>query len=81
MHTKVVRDDPDRRPQAICTGCNRVPVDISEFAPEFTGEDMSPDDYVWREEGTLNTSNGHFLCTSCYIEAGQPSSRYGWTAP
>ena len=37
--------------------------------------------YVLREEGTLNTSNGHFLCDSCYIKAGMPSSPSGWVCP
>jgi hypothetical protein len=41
---------------------------------------MTPDDFVWREEGTLNRETGHFLCTSCYIKAGMPSSPRGWVA-
>jgi len=62
-------------------GCGRVPDEISEYQPESTGELLSPRAYVMREEGTLNRQNGHFLCTSCYIKAGQPSSPWGWTAP
>lgn len=42
---------------------------------------ITPDDYVWQEEGTLNPKNGHFLCTTCYIAAGMPSSSQGWKAP
>jgi hypothetical protein len=42
---------------------------------------VSPERYVWQEEGTLNMQNGHFLCTNCYIDAGMPSSPTGWTAP
>lgn len=37
--------------------------------------------YVLAEEGTLNMSNGHFLCDKCYIQAGQPSSPTGWVCP
>jgi hypothetical protein len=37
--------------------------------------------WIYENEGTLNTSNGHFLCTDCYIKAGQPSSPNGWRAP
>lgn len=37
--------------------------------------------FVLKEEGTYNSSNGHFLCNSCYIKAGMPSSPYGWTCP
>jgi hypothetical protein len=42
---------------------------------------MTPDDFVREEEGTFNRSNGHFLCTDCYIAAGMPSSPEGWVAP
>lgn len=38
-------------------------------------------DVIRSEEGTYNHENGHFLCTVCYIRAGQPSSPYGWTCP
>jgi len=69
------------RPSLICIGCEKTPNELSEYSPEYTGEDLSPDDYVWKEEGTLNPRNGHFLCTPCYIAAGQPSSREGWYAP
>lgn len=37
--------------------------------------------YVIEEEGTYNPENGHFLCDSCYIKAGQPSSPGGWKCP
>ena len=43
--------------------------------------DMTPEQFVRREEGTFNIENGHFLCTDCYIAAGMPSSPRGWTAP
>lgn len=39
------------------------------------------EDYIRDEEGTYNPANGHFLCDSCYIAAGQPSSRKGWVCP
>lgn len=74
-------EDLIQAPQAICIGCKKEPKDLMEYAPEFTGTQMSPDDYVWAEEGTLNLNNGHFLCTACYIKAGQPSSKHGWRAP
>ena len=37
--------------------------------------------FVRNEEGTLNTTNGHFLCNKCYIEAGMPVRPGGWTCP
>lgn len=71
----------EERPLAVCIGCKAMPSELHEYSPEATGEDMSAEDYVWQEEGTLNTRNGHFLCTKCYIGAGMPSSPTGWKAP
>jgi len=66
----------------LCVGCNKTPQEISEYveAAEQDGFD-SADAYVRSEEGTLNTRNGHFLCTECYVNAGCPSSPQGWVAP
>jgi hypothetical protein len=81
---------PEPRPTAVCNGCLLEAVDIEEYVLAATqvnaelepGErEMTPDDYVWQEEGTLNRENGHFLCTRCYIAAGMPSSERGWVAP
>lgn len=71
------------RPRLVCIGCNQTPGEIGEYSPISTGEDMTPDEYVWMEEGTLNRENGHFLCTDCYIKAGQPSLPFPdrWIAP
>jgi hypothetical protein len=67
----------------ICTGCNKTPDEIQEYIECAEDEEMTPDDYVRSEEGTYNPSNGHFLCTDCYIEAGMPSKPYPdkWIAP
>ena len=68
----------------MCIGCNKQPHEISEYVdaandePEFFNNAA---DYVRREEGTYNRANGHFLCTDCYIKAGEPSSPRGWVAP
>jgi hypothetical protein len=71
----------DNKP--ICTGCNKTPDEIQEYIECAEEEEMSPDDYVKSEEGTYNPSNGHFLCTDCYIAAGMPSLHYPnkWIAP
>lgn len=37
--------------------------------------------YVANYEGTLNRTTGAFACDTCYIIAGAPSSREGWTVP
>jgi hypothetical protein len=65
----------------ICTGCQRHPSEINEYREAAREEMCSPDQYVVTEEGTYNRTNGHFLCTACYIEAGEPSSPNGWVAP
>lgn len=65
----------------LCIGCNKSPADLDEYSGIAEIEDMSPDDYVWEEEGTLNRENGHFLCTDCYVRAGMPSTPRGWVAP
>lgn len=60
------------RPKARCVRCGRAPAQISEYQPEVTGEEMSAEEFVWAEEGTLNHENGHFWCTDCYIQIGLP---------
>lgn len=65
----------------VCIGCRRVPAAIHECVEAARGIGFTPDDYMRREEGTYNRENGHFLCTSCYITAGMPSSPIGWKAP
>jgi len=37
--------------------------------------------YVRRNEGTYNRTNGHFACDECYISIGQPVAANGWMAP
>jgi hypothetical protein len=74
------------RPDLFCVGCGKTPSELSEYISAAKEEasgvaDMTPDDYVWQEEGTLNRENGHFLCTPCYVKAGMPSSPRGWVAP
>ncbi len=65
----------------VCTGCGKHPADLLEYSLPAKDEGISPDEYVMSEEGTYNKSNGHFLCTNCYVEAGMPSSERGWVAP
>jgi len=64
-----------------CTGCDKSPEDIQEYIDAADENGMTPEDYVRSEEGTYNRINGHFLCTSCYTDAGMPSSLEGWVAP
>lgn len=70
---------PGMRP--ICMGCQKHPDELEEYVVAAADYSTSPDDYVAREEGTYNPENAHFLCTDCYVEAGQPSSPTGWRCP
>jgi hypothetical protein len=67
--------------ELICIGCRKAPAEIDEYKEMGEVEDMTPEDFVRREEGTYNRENGHFVCTDCYIKIGQPSSSRGWVAP
>lgn len=60
------------RSDYICIGCNREPQEINEYVRFAAEEGLTPDEFVRRSEGTLNRFTGHFWCTACYIEAGQP---------
>lgn len=69
-----------------CFRCLRSPSEINEYVEAAKEDnvgypDVTPEQYVWREEGTLNRKTGHFLCTECYIDAGMPSAPGGWVAP
>lgn len=63
-----------------CGLCRRRPEDIEVYAELAKAVDLTADEYVWQEEGTLDRATGVFLCDSCYISAGMPSSPTGWTA-
>ena len=76
--------------EMVCQGCGRRLHEIPEFKdlawyeqdqPEPTDEEV--DQIAWEEEGTLNVTNGHFLCNVCYIRAGQPSLPFPnrWVCP
>lgn len=63
--------------------CGQMPDQIDEFRELADEEGITPDEFVWREEGTLDRRTGQFLCTRCYLALGQPSVdvRKGrWTA-
>ncbi len=68
-------------PEFMFIGCGKTPDELSAYISSAEAEGITPDEYVWKEEGTLNPDNGHFLCDSCYIRAGMPSGSDGWIAP
>ena len=73
--------NPQPPPTPLCVGCLKTPAGLDEYIDMAKLEKMTPDDYVRKEEGTYNPSNGHFLCTPCYVAAGMPSTPTGWKAP
>lgn len=58
-----------------CKGCKRKPDEIDEYIHAAQDEDMTPDEFVRREEGTFNPETGKFWCTTCYVAAGCPLGR------
>lgn len=61
-----------------CGLCCRVPATIPGISDYAAREGLTPDEYVWREEGTLNRDTGQFACDACYIKLGMPSGPNGW---
>jgi hypothetical protein len=64
-----------------CMGCMKFPKQLSCYTDYAEEMGLTADEYVRREEGTYNYANGHFLCDSCYIRAGMPTSPFGWVCP
>jgi len=67
--------------QMICIRCRKTPEQMAEYTEEARELGVTPREYVRMEEGTYNSSNGHFVCTPCYLAMGAPSSPKGWVAP
>lgn len=55
--------------------CGRYARDMEELDSYIEpGYHKDREDYVRQEEGTYNFENGHFLCDTCYIAEGMPTS-------
>lgn len=66
----------------VCVGCDRGPEEIPEYHDLAKIEKYpTATAACYSEEGTLNYTNGHFACTSCYINMGMPTAPGGWKAP
>lgn len=59
-----------------CFRCKKTPSELSEYVAAVEGTDETPEEYVEREEGTLNLETGEFACTACYIAIGQPANPF-----
>lgn len=69
------------RPRLSCAVCGKEPSEIGEYRIFAELEEMTPDEYVWAEEGTLNRDTGQFVCSDDYIKIGMPTSPGGWRVP
>lgn len=76
----MARVDLSYIPDPVCIGCDTRAMDL-DYIDAFRDSNENRADYIRREDGTLNISNGHFMCDSCYIKAGQPTAPGGWVAP
>lgn len=56
-----------------CKLCGKKPCEISEYRSGAFSDGITADEYVIKEEGTLNKNTGKFYCTSCYVKLGMPS--------
>ena len=59
-------------PEVVCIGCHKLPEQIPGCVQEASIENLTPDEWVRKEDGTYNRTNGHFYCTACYVEMGTP---------
>ncbi len=59
-----------------CIICKKTASELPEYREDLD-PGQTPEEYVALEEGTYNPSNGHFVCTPCYIDIGMPSSDAG----
>ena len=55
-----------------------MPDEIDEYIFASEEEDVTPEEFVLKFEGTYNPSNGKFACTECYIDMGMPVDPMGW---
>jgi len=83
----VAKEPRRERPQSRCCRCLQEGPDIQEYVDQAAME-IGPmplaeqvEDWIWKNEGTLNRQSGLFACTACYIAMGQPISPRGWTPP
>lgn len=55
-----------------CIVCTKTPDEIEEYVDAAQEDYTTPTEWVIANEGTYNKRNGHFWCTVCYIDIGEP---------
>lgn len=58
-----------------CKRCGRTPEQITEYKIYSKENEMTPTEYVIKEEGTYNPATKKFYCTECYIALGSPRGK------
>lgn len=51
-----------------CKHCGKKCTEINEYVIAASLENITPEQYVTREEGTYNRKTNTFECTSCYVK-------------
>ena len=74
---ELIAPEPEPEPEPViervrCKGCGEIPENLPEYRYEAFRLNMTPTEYVRREEGTYNPKTGRFYCSRCYIHAGMP---------
>lgn len=65
-------------PHLECARCGQPPEETHGWIAHE--QDMTADQYVWEEEGTLDRATGKYLCDYCFFAVGMPTSKGGWKA-
>lgn len=55
-----------------CKGCGKQPSEIPSVSYFAECENMTPDEFIKKLEGTYNPKTNLFYCDECYIRLGTP---------
>lgn len=55
-----------------CKVCGKQPHEIEEYVYYAKENEMTPEEFVWQQEGTYNPETQLFYCTECYFRVGMP---------
>ena len=55
-----------------CKACGKAPNELSEYVSAAKVANITPEEYIRKEEGTYNRKTDLFFCTPCYVKVGMP---------
>ena len=58
-----------------CSVCKKEAHEIPVYVAYAEMEGMTPEDFIYMNEGTFNYRNNLFYCNKCYIKIGMPSGK------